>query len=71
MKNPLRRWPTYRRVLVNLHDTRAFDGVLYATRGTWLELRDAHLLAEGVEPVAMDGAVLIERPQIAFIQVRD
>lgn len=71
MKRLLNRWPTYRRVLVNLHDARAFDGVLYSTRGDWLELRDARLLVEGAEPVALDGAVLIERPHIAFIQVRD
>lgn len=71
MKRLLSRWPTYRRVLVNLHDTRAFDGVLCSTRGAWLELRDARLLADGAEPVAVDGAVLIERPQVAFIQVRD
>jgi hypothetical protein len=65
------RWPTRRRVLVNLDDGRAFDGVLYAKRGPLLELRDARLLEPGGEPVAVDGVVIIERPKIAFIQVRD
>ncbi len=69
--NLWRRWPICRRVLVNLLDGRAFDGILYARRGPLLELRDAHLLTEGADPVAVDGAVLIERPQVAFIQVRD
>lgn len=64
-------WPTRRRVLVNLIDGRAFDAVLYAKRGPLLELRDAKLLEPGSEPVAVDGAVIIERPRVAFIQVRN
>jgi hypothetical protein len=67
----LRRWPVRRRVLVNLTDGRAFDGVLYARRGPLLELRDSRLLEPGAQPVGLDGAVLIERPMVAFIQVRD
>jgi hypothetical protein len=64
------RWPIRKRVLVNLLDGRAFDAVLYARRGPLLELRDARLLEPGSEPVTVDGAVVIERPRIAFIQVR-
>jgi hypothetical protein len=66
-----RRWPVCHRVLVNLNDGRAFDAVLYAKRGPLLELRDARLLEPGAEPVVVDGAVLVERPHVAFIQVRD
>lgn len=64
------RWPVRKRVLVNLDD-RAFDGILYARRGPLLELRNARLLEPGSEPVEVDGAVLIERPRVVFIQVRD
>lgn len=58
-------------MLVNLVDGRAFDGILYAKRGPLLELRDARLLEPGDEAVALDGAVIVERPKVAFIQVRD
>lgn len=64
------RWPVRKRVLVNLVDGRAFDGVLYDQRGPLLELRDAQLLEPGVEAVGVDGSVFIERPMVAFIQVR-
>ncbi len=65
------RWPTRRRVLVNLIDGRAFDGVLFAKRGPLLELRDASLMEPGTPAVTVDGAVIIERHRIAFIQVRN
>lgn len=67
----LSRWPIRRHVLVNLSDGRAFDAVLYAKRGPLLELRNARLLEPGAEPVTVDGAVIVERPMVAFIQVRD
>ena len=38
------------------------------TRGT-VELRDAVRLELGREPVAADGAILIERPEILYWQV--
>lgn len=66
-----KRWPTRKRVLVNMIDGRAFDAILYARRGPLLELRDASLLEPGSEPVPVDGAVIIERPRVAFIQIRD
>lgn len=65
------RWPLRRRVLVNLLDGRAFDGLLFSRRGPLLELRDASLLEPGADPVTVDGAVIIERHQVAFIQVRN
>ena len=56
---------------MNLVDGRAFDALLWAKRGPLLVLRDAHLIEEGsVEPVAVDGEVIVERPRVAFIQVR-
>ena len=66
------RWPVKKRTLVNLIDGRAFDGILFAKRGPLLELRDASLLEAGSDrPVPIDGTVLIERPRIDFIQIRD
>lgn len=64
------RWPLLRRVLVNLNDDRAFDAVLYARRGPLLVLRDVRLIEPGLDPVALDGEVIIERPRVAFIQVQ-
>lgn len=65
-------WPIRRRVLVNLIDGRAFDAVLYRRRGQLMELRDTQLLEPGsTEPVAIDGAVVVERARVAFIQVRN
>jgi hypothetical protein len=66
-----RRWPMYQRTIVNLLDGRAFDGVFFRYRGPRIELRDAQMLTNGTGPVAIDGSVLIERQQIAFIQVHD
>lgn len=64
------RWPIRRRALVNLHDGRAFDGVLYRKSGPLLELRETTLMQSGSEPVQLDGAVIVERVNVAFIQVR-
>jgi hypothetical protein len=65
------RWPVRERVLVNLVDGRAFDALLWDQAGPLLVLRDAKLIeAEGIEPVAVDGEVIVERPKVAFIQVR-
>jgi hypothetical protein len=65
-----RRWPICKRVLVNLDDGKAFDGILYARRGPLLILRQARLIEHGVEPVAVDGEVVVERPRVSFIQVQ-
>lgn len=67
----IRRWPVRHRVLVNLTDGTTFDGVLYAKRGPLLELRDARLISSGQEPAQVDGAVVIERQKVLFMQVRD
>jgi hypothetical protein len=66
-----RRWPTRRHVVVNLEDGRALDGILYAKRGPLLELRNAQLFQPGSKPVPVDGAVIVERPKITFIQICD
>lgn len=62
------RWPVYRRVLVNLDDDRAIDGLLIAVRGPLLELADSSLLVPGREPAPMDGHVYVERARVVFLQ---
>lgn len=62
------RWPVYRRVLANLDDERAIDGLLVAVRGPLLILADASLLVPGREPAPMDGQVYIERSRVVFLQ---
>jgi hypothetical protein len=65
-----RRWPIRKRVLVNLDDGRAFDGILFARRGPLLVLRNARLIEPGAEPVDVDGEVIVERPRVSFMQVQ-
>lgn len=64
----LTRWPIYDRVLVNLIDGSAIDGVLIDRRGQLLVLSDATLYASGGEPAPLDGEVYIERPRVLFLQ---
>lgn len=63
-------WPVYERVLVNLVDGSAVDGLLVRQRGPLLVLADAVLLPTDAEPVQMDGDIYIERTQVIFIQAR-
>lgn len=65
---PLYRWPVYDRVLVNLVNGAAIDGVLIARRGPLLVLGDAVLLTAESEPQPMDGQVYVERSQVLFLQ---
>ena len=59
-----------RRCLVNLlGDEGAIEGLLWARRGAWIVLKDARLLRPNGEAVRADGDVLIDRVQVAFIQV--
>ena len=61
------RWPIFDRVLVNLVDGSAINGVLIDRRGPLLVLAHARLLSPAGES-AMDGHVFIERAQVLFIQ---
>lgn len=63
-----RRTAVRERVIVNLAD-HAFDGILWATRGPLLVLKDAKLLTETDEPTPMDGDIVIERDRVLFVQV--
>jgi hypothetical protein len=65
-----RRWPVCKRVLVNMDDGRAFDGILYARRGPLLILRQAKLIELGGESIDVEGEIIVERPRVSFIQVQ-
>jgi hypothetical protein len=67
---PFSHWPVLDRVLVNLVDGSAIDGLLIEKRGPLLVLADAQLLTAASEPTRMDGQVFVERTQILFIQSR-
>ena len=60
-----------RRVLVNMrHDsTEAIEGVLWASRGSWLILTDASAIKAGQPPTTLIGEVHIERANVAYLQV--
>jgi len=64
-----RRSALHRRVLVALRTEKTFRGVLYAQRGPLLILKDVELLEHGRDPVRLDGDVVIERPNVDFVQV--
>ena len=67
----LDRYPTLKRVIVNLKgaEAPAFRGVLWQRRGGYLVLRDAQMLRPRIEAVTMDGEVLIPVANIEFLQV--
>lgn len=57
-----------RRVLVNLTDGTALNGVLWRRHGRWLVLREARLHQPGGE-APIDGEAVIERARVLFVQV--
>ena len=57
-----------RRVVVNLHDGTALSGILWDDRKPILILRSASLHQAG-QHVPLDGEILIEYTQVAFIQL--
>lgn len=66
---PWTRTLIHRAIVVNLDTGRAFRGVAWAKRGPLLILRDATMFEPGVEPVPVDGEVVLDRARIEFIQV--
>lgn len=64
-----RRLLIHRRLLVNLVGGTAIEGVLTRVDGPLLVLRDVRLHERGTEPVSVDGAVVIDRERVDFIQV--
>jgi len=56
--------------IVNFKHERdtAMRGVLWDTRGGWLEFRDCALLVQGQPPTRMDGEVIVPLANVAFLQ---
>lgn len=59
-----------KRILVNLDNGSAFQGILWKRTGELLELKDATYLEPGQKPVRVDGEVLIERSKVDWMQVQ-
>lgn len=58
-----------RSVIVNLKSGESLSGLLWQSRGRWLILRKASLLVPNSPPTPIDGEVVIERANVAFLQV--
>ena len=56
--------------IVNFKDDKntALRGVLWNTRGSWIEFRDCALLVQGQPPTKLDGDVIVPVTNIAFLQ---
>lgn len=64
----LSRWPVYERVLANLTDGSALEGLLIARKGPLLVLADCTLYSASSEPAELDGDVYIERDRVLYLQ---
>lgn len=62
------RWPVLERVLVNLTDGSALDGVLIRKSGPLIVLSDSTLYTRGGEPQRLDGNLYIERDRVLYMQ---
>jgi len=58
-------------VVVNLisEPDTAIRGVLWSVRGSWFVLKNAAILKPTLDPVTIDGEVIIHRANVAFLQV--
>lgn len=57
------------RAVVNLKSGQAFSGIILRKSGRLVELADATLFEADHVPVPVDGTVVVERPNIAFINL--
>lgn len=64
----LSRWPIYDRVLANLVEGTAVEGVLIRKTGPLIVLSDCTLYSPGAEPTPLDGDIYIERDQVLYMQ---
>lgn len=62
-----RRFVLRRQAVVNLDDGTAIQGYLVSRAGPLLVLKNATVLERDVEPVKVDGDVVIERRRVTFI----
>lgn len=63
-----RRIVLHRRIVLNLTDGTAIEGVLWDEQGSLLVIRGAELHENGGR-VEMDGEVIIDRGRVRFAQV--
>ncbi|QXO13100.1 RNA binding protein [Gordonia phage Hibiscus] len=61
----------HRRVVLNLKSGRAVAGYVTDRKGKAWVVRDAQVAEPGVDPVAVDGAVVVHRDDVDFVQVPD
>ena len=66
---PINRTALRKRVIVNTLTDKGIEGVLFKRNGNLLVLKDATLIESGVDPVKVDGEVVIESHQVEFVQV--
>lgn len=64
-----RRLVVRRRVVVELVTEQTIAGVMWTRRGRTLVLKNCELLASNASPVPMDGDVIVDRDQVAWVQV--
>lgn len=57
--------------MVNLQgdEAKAYEGVLWSSRGQWLTLRQVTVHRAGSPSAAMDGEMVVHRSRIDFLQV--
>lgn len=63
-----RRTAVRKRVVVNLDSGTAISGILWASRGPLLVIRDATLHTPEATPRSVDGEIVIERSRVEFVQ---
>ncbi len=69
------RWPMRRKVIVNTTDGKALEGILWAKTRSFLILRGfgSHpgplLYEAGTVGHPIKGEVLVERPNVSFVQI--
>ncbi|QCG77750.1 hypothetical protein QLQ77_gp04 [Gordonia phage Reyja] len=59
----------HRRVVLNLKSGRAVAGYVTERKGKAFVVRDAQVAEPGVDPVRVDGAVIVHRDDVDFVQV--
>lgn len=64
----LSRWPVYDRVLANLIDGSAIEGLLIRRSGPLLVLADCTLYTPSAEPAQLDGDIYLERERVLYLQ---
>lgn len=62
------RWPVRHRVLANLTDGTAIDGLLIEAKGPLMVLSDCTVYTPNCEPSNVDGEIYIERDRVLYLQ---